>query len=159
MAAAVRRSTRSSPLAVVDCRDLWVLVSGSTATCTSRTTTVAKCYGTRDRPGPRPGSFVDAAISWTDVSLSTPTEITFDASGFLYVSSRGTNSVVRSGVNSDFYQVTAVAGTQLTFTTTTPGDGPGEFVNTLDPACGCTTQRATRWPSTTTGQPTDATPC
>ncbi len=50
-----------------------------------------------------------------------------------YVSSRGTSSVVRSGVNSDFYQVTAAAGTQLTFTTTTPGDGPGEFVNTLDP--------------------------
>ncbi len=84
--------------------------------------------------GATPGAFVDAAISWSDVSLSGPTEITFDADGFLYVSSRGTNSVVRSGgSNPDFYKVTVTAGGQLTFTIATPGDETGEFVNVLDP--------------------------
>jgi len=34
----------------------------------------------------------------------------------------------------DWYQLTLAAGNVLTLTTTTPGGGPGEFANTLDPA-------------------------
>ena len=45
------------------------------------------------------------------------------------------------GVNTDFYAVTATSGVQLTFTTATPGDGPGEFVATRSTrCCGCTTR-------------------
>ena len=36
--------------------------------------------------------------------------------------------------DSDYYTVSADAGTTLIVTTTTPGDGPFEFVNSLDPA-------------------------
>jgi hypothetical protein len=38
-----------------------------------------------------------------------------------------------SGSDEDWYSVTLTAGTVYAFPTITPGDGPGEFVNTLDP--------------------------
>ncbi len=42
--------------------------------------------------------------------------------------------VVNGGAgSSDYYSVYVDAGKSLTISTTTPGDGPGEFVNTLDP--------------------------
>jgi hypothetical protein len=80
------------------------------------------------------GAFVDAFIHAGEAGLINPTGLTFGPDGSLYTSSRGTNSVLRSAaVGFHFYKVTLAAGQMVSFSTSTPGDGPGEFVNTLDP--------------------------
>ena len=83
--------------------------------------------------GATPGAFVDIAVSTSDGILLYPTEITFDAGGTLYVSSWGSNSVVRSGVTSDFYRITADGNKTIEIQTTTPSGGSDQFVNGLDP--------------------------
>ena len=47
----------------------------------------------------------------------------------------GLDHLVVNGVNigRDYYSIQATVGCPLTFSTSTPGDAPGEFVNTLDP--------------------------
>jgi sugar lactone lactonase YvrE len=52
--------------------------------------------------------------------------------GRLFVSSLGTDSVLQVETKPDFYKVTLSAGQTVTFSTSTPADGPGEFVNNLD---------------------------
>jgi extracellular elastinolytic metalloproteinase len=46
----------------------------------------------------------------------------------------GTAALGAISGSDDWYQVTLNAGDTITLTTTTPGGGPGEFTNTLDPA-------------------------
>jgi hypothetical protein len=58
----------------------------------------------------------------------------FASDGNLLVSSWANNQVlVSSGVPADYYQVTLSAGQTVTFSTSTPGDGPGQPANLLDP--------------------------
>ncbi len=82
--------------------------------------------------GTEPGAFVEVFLSWTEVSFYNPTAMTIDSAGSVYVSSQGTQSIVRATDRPDVFRVHVVAGEQVTITTTTPGDGPGEFVNALD---------------------------
>jgi Ca2+-binding RTX toxin-like protein len=82
--------------------------------------------------GAQPGAFIDAYIPAGGL-LQGPTGLIFGPDGGLYVSSRATSSVLRTPVAADYYKVTLVAGQTVTFSTSTPGDGPGAFVNTLNP--------------------------
>ena len=45
----------------------------------------------------------------------------------------GTSALGAISGNDDWYQINLAAGAALTLSTTTPGGGPGEFGNTLDP--------------------------
>jgi sugar lactone lactonase YvrE len=83
--------------------------------------------------GSQPGTFVKVVIPAGEAGLFNPTGLTFGPDGTLYTSSRANDSVLRSQSPVDFYKVTLAAGQTITFSTSTPGDGPGEFTNALDP--------------------------
>jgi WD40 repeat protein len=80
------------------------------------------------------GAFIDAYVPPNDGGLTEPNALLFDASGSLYVASfNGNDIILRSSVSPDYYQTTLSAGQTVTFSTSTPGDGPGQPVNMLDP--------------------------
>jgi hypothetical protein len=83
--------------------------------------------------GPQPGAFIDAYIPAGDGGLAEPNFLLFDASRALYVASKRGNDVLRVSVSPDYYQETLSAGQAVTFNTLTPGDGPGQPANVLDP--------------------------
>jgi immune inhibitor InhA-like protein len=68
------------------------------------------------------------AVTATDTTI-TSGGLAFRAFGLTHY----VDSVLKGGQrNDDWYSVTVIQG-RLQFETSTPGDGPGEFVNTLDP--------------------------
>jgi streptogramin lyase len=83
--------------------------------------------------GAQPGAFLDAYVPPNDGGLTEPNALIFDASGSLYVASFNGNDILRSSVSPDYYQTTLAAGQTVTFSTSTPGDGPGQPANLLDP--------------------------
>ena len=64
-----------------------------------------------------------------------------------------------SGGDQDYFAVTGSAGTALTIGTATPGDGSGEFVNTLDPKIELYDPSGTLVASDDNGGPTGGMPC
>jgi streptogramin lyase len=83
------------------------------------------------------GAFLDAFIP-ASAGLNTPTFLAWASDGALYVSSASTNSVFRKALAPppDYDKVTLTAGQTVTFSTSTPGDGPGQPVNQLSPTLG-----------------------
>jgi glucose/arabinose dehydrogenase len=79
------------------------------------------------------GAFMDAYLPPNDGGLTEPNALLFDASGSLYAASFDGNDILRSSVSPDYYQTTLTAGQTVTFNTLTPGDGPGQPANLLDP--------------------------
>jgi hypothetical protein len=82
--------------------------------------------------GAQLGGFIDAYVPPNDGGLTEPNGLLFDAGGSLYVASFNGNDVLRAGAP-DYYAVTLSAGQAVTFDTLTPGDGPGQPANVLDP--------------------------
>jgi hypothetical protein len=74
-----------------------------------------------------------------DYQATVVTGGTFDAEpndSFATAQTLATGSSALGAISGsdDWYQLNLAAGSVLTLTTTTPGGGPGEFTNTLDPA-------------------------
>jgi sugar lactone lactonase YvrE/subtilisin-like proprotein convertase family protein len=83
--------------------------------------------------GSQPGAFLDVFVPAGAAGLVRPTDLVFDGGGNLYLSTQSQSSVLKAAIPPDFYRVALAAGQTATFTTSTPGDGPGQPVNALAP--------------------------
>jgi sugar lactone lactonase YvrE len=83
--------------------------------------------------GAQPGAFLDIYVPSGAAGLDRPTDLVFDAGNNLYISTENQSSVLEAVIPPDFYRVPLTAGQVVTFSTSTPGDGPGQPVNVLAP--------------------------
>jgi streptogramin lyase len=79
------------------------------------------------------GALVDSYVPAGAGGLNQPTGVAFGPDHALYVNSWTQSSVYRASVSADYYKETLSAGQTVTFSTSTPGDGPGQPANRLDP--------------------------
>jgi glucose/arabinose dehydrogenase len=78
------------------------------------------------------GAFLCADVISGAEGLERPGDLAFGPDG-LYFSGEDQSIVYRTSLADDFYRIDLQAGKTYAFSTATPGDGPGQPVNVLDP--------------------------
>ena len=77
------------------------------------------------------GTVLFGGMTTTNFHSPQPASLNVRANTLFYAASQAGDGV-------DLYQISVLAGSVVTIQTSTPGDGPGEFVNLIDPEIGIT---------------------